>query len=183
MQQNTVKLSKFLSLVLRHEPGTIGLVLDKNGWVAVDELLAALNTAGKEVDLPLLQHIVDTSDKKRFAFSSDGRLIRANQGHSVDIDLNLQPVPPPDILYHGTASRFLDSIREQGLLPRSRQHVHLSHDEATATQVGARHGKPVVITVDTATMHAEGRLFYQSDNGVWLTDAVPAVYLRFPDGN
>ncbi len=175
-----VHISKFISLVLRHQPEAAGLSLDDNGWAPVDALLSALNGKGMNVDLPLLQHIVETNDKKRFAFSDDGLFIRASQGHSISVNLDLLPLPPPEVLYHGTASRFLDSIREHGLRAGSRQHVHLSADSLAAAQVGMRHGTPVVITVDAASMHSNGILFYRSENDVWLTDTVPNRYLLFP---
>lgn len=175
-----VKHSKFLSLILRHSPETIGLRLDSQGWADVDELLRLAQAAGKRLSLPLLQRVVAENDKRRFSFSDDGRRIRANQGHSLDVDLALTPSVPPDMLYHGTATRFLDSIRAQGLLPGSRQHVHLSIEEATAIKVGARHGKPTVLIVRAAAMVAAGRLFWLSANGVWLTETVPVEYLEFP---
>lgn len=177
MDNNLTQLSKFLSLILRHKPETIGLVPDEQGWIYVDELLAAMNASGKAVSRELLQHLVDTSDKKRFAFSDDGLRIRANQGHSLNVDLALAPVQPPAILYHGTATRFLASILEQGLLPGSRQHVHLSQDRETARVVGSRHGTPVVLRINTDDMYSAGHIFYCSANNVWLTDKVPAKYI------
>ena len=172
-------MSRFLSLILRHEPQKIGLQLDAQGWVAVDELLAALQQHSQPLTRTQLEHIVETNNKKRFAFSDDGLCIRANQGHSVEIELGYEPATPPAVLYHGTATRFLDSIRAQGLVKGARHHVHLSADEATAHIVGSRHGKPVVLTVDAAAMHAAGCAFYLSANGVWLTEHVPVAYLRF----
>lgn len=182
MNQDLVKISRFLSLVLRHEPAKIGITLDAQGWVGVDELLAALSRAGKRVTLENLRRVVAENDKKRFSFSEDGERIRANQGHSVEVDLGLEPVEPPEVLYHGTASRFLLSIRREGLTARSRHHVHLSAEQKTAVAVGSRHGVPVVLTVRAARMHADGHLFYRSDNGVWLTDAVAPKYIDFPNG-
>lgn len=179
MKNDLTQLSKFLSLVLRHKPETVGLVLDEHGWVDVNALLDALNTSGTTVDRNLLQHVVDTSDKKRFAFSDDGQRIRANQGHSLAVDLALTPVQPPDILYHGTASRFLASIRERGLLRGQRHHVHLSRDRETAQAVGARHGKPSILRINTQKMYNDGHLFYCSANGVWLTEHVPVHYISF----
>lgn len=179
MNNNTTQISKFLSLILRHKPETVGLTLDERGWVEVDALLTALHAAGTEIDRNLLQHIVDTNDKKRFVFSDDGRRIRASQGHSLAVDPDLAATPPPDILYHGTASRFLASIRQQGLIPGSRQHVHLSRDRATAHAVGIRHGSPVVLSIDTRRMHADGHIFFLSTNGVWLTTSVPVDYIDF----
>ena len=172
-----VKLSKFLSLVLRHEPGKIGLVLDPEGWTSVDELIEKANAAGKKFGRKELLHVVATNDKKRFSLSADGLRIRAAQGHSISVELGLPPKEPPPVLYHGTATRFVESILSEGLTPQSRQQVHLSLDEATALRVGQRHGKPYIFKVDTGAMHAEGFKFYQADNGVWLTDHVPPEFL------
>ncbi|HBL29274.1 MAG TPA: RNA 2'-phosphotransferase [Acidobacteria bacterium] len=180
MAGDLVRLSKFLSLVLRHEPQRIGLSLDPQGWVAVDELLAAAAQAGTPLTREELERVVVTNDKKRFAFSPDGSRIRASQGHSVEVELGLPPTVPPERLFHGTATRFVDSIRAEGLRAQSRQHVHLSPDEETAVKVGQRHGKPVVLAVRAAAMHGARHAFYLSDNGVWLTAAVPPGYLEFP---
>jgi putative RNA 2'-phosphotransferase len=181
MEQRLVKMSKMLSLVLRHNPRKLGLTLDAQGWVAVDDLLAAAQQHGYDLDADTLGQIVADNDKQRFAFSPDGRQIRANQGHSIEVDLALEPLAPPELLYHGTASRFLDSIRQSGLERRSRQHLHLSGDRATAIAVGQRHGKPVVLVVQAGAMHAAGMVFYRSENGVWLTEHVPVEYLVFPE--
>jgi putative RNA 2'-phosphotransferase len=150
--------------------------------VAVDDLLEAMRRAGVAIDRPLLERIVAENDKRRFAFSADGTRIRASQGHSVAVELGLEPREPPPVLYHGTATRFLESIRRQGLRPGARTHVHLSRDEATARNVGRRHGAPVVLTVDAKAMHEAGHEFTCSENGVWLTREVPAEYLGFPAG-
>lgn len=174
--------SKFLSLVLRHEPGRIGLRLEEGGWVPVAQLLECCANAGRRITPALLQEIVHTNDKKRFSFSEDGLRIRANQGHSITVDLGLAAQEPPGVLYHGTASRFLEVILAQGLQRRSRHHVHLTDQHATAVAVGQRHGKPVVLQVDARRMHAEGHMFYRSDNGVWLTDQVDACYLQLLHG-
>ncbi len=181
MDKALVRASKFLSLVLRHEPQRIGIVLDSAGWVAVDELLVAVNRAGVPLTRAMLQQVVDENDKQRFRFSDDGLRIRASQGHSVEVALELPAKTPPALLYHGTATRFLAAIRQQGLLAQSRQQVHLSADHDTAVKVGQRHGKPVVLTVKSGDMHGDGYLFYQADNGVWLTDHVPPPYLVIPD--
>jgi len=178
MQQPLVRVSKFLSLVLRHEPTAIGIALDHAGWVDVDVLLAAANRHGNTLTRELLDEIVFSNDKQRFAYSDDGRRIRANQGHSVDIDLELVPCVPPAQLYHGTATRFLTSIQAQGLRAMQRHHVHLSANMDVAHRVGSRHGQPVVLVVDALSMHGDGLLFYQSANGVWLTDSVPVQYLK-----
>lgn len=180
MDQELTRLSKFLSLVLRHDPGRIHLTLDGAGWADVEALLTAANKAGQPLTRTLLQRIVAENDKQRFRFSEDGLRIRASQGHSVAVALALPPKLPPDLLYHGTATRFLASIRQQGLLAQRRQQVHLSADQATAVKVGQRHGKPVVLTVRSGDMHRDGYLFYQADNGVWLTDQVPPHYLIIP---
>ncbi len=173
-----IQTSKFLSYVLRHRPDSIGITLDENGWVDVDELLGAAQRNGKRLSRERLEQVVACSDKKRFALSDDGRRIRANQGHSVSVDLDLEPVEPPELLYHGTVERFLDSIRSEGLVRGRRHHVHLSPDEATARTVGSRRGKPVILTVEAARMHAAGHEFFRSANSVWLTESVPAEFLR-----
>jgi putative RNA 2'-phosphotransferase len=179
MHPPLVRVSKFLSLVLRHDPAKIGLTLDAAGWAEVDELIAAAARGGVDLDRETLARVVAENDKQRFALSPDGRRIRANQGHSVDVDLGLEPRTPPALLFHGTASRFVDSIRASGLNAASRTHVHLSADAETARAVGQRHGSPVVLTVAAGRMHCDGRLFFRSANGVWLTDAVPAEYIDF----
>ena len=172
--------SKFLSLILRHQPETIGITLDPQGWVAVETLLSQLAAHGQPVSLPLLQHVVSTNDKQRFAFSPDGTQIRANQGHSIDVELGLQAVTPPDLLYHGTVEEFLAFIHADGLRKMSRQHVHLSADLETATKVGGRRGKPLILVVRAGELHAAGHAFYRSENGVWLTDHVPPSFIDFP---
>lgn len=173
-----VQTSKFLSYVLRHRPDSIGITLDENGWVAIDELLAAAQHHGERLSRQLLEQIVAGNDKKRFALSEDGQRIRANQGHSVSVDLDLEPMEPPEVLYHGTVERFLESIRAQGLVRGSRHHVHLSPDEVTARKVGSRRGKPVILIVEAGRMHAAGYPFFRSANGVWLTEKVPVEFLR-----
>lgn len=172
------QMSKFLSFVLRHEPQAIGLALDESGWADVGELIDKAAKAGRHYTPELIAEIVATSDKKRFTLSEDGTRIRAAQGHSVEVDLGLPPIVPPALLYHGTATRFLVSIREQGLRPGSRQQVHLSGDLETARKVGMRHGSPVVLVVKAGEMHAAGFAFYRADNGVWLTDHVPRAYIE-----
>jgi len=177
---DVVKTSKFLSLVLRHKPEEIGLILDANGWADVDELIRLVNQHGRKLDRLLLERVVADNDKKRFAFSDDGTRIRASQGHSVEVDLALPPSEPLELLYHGTASRFVESIRAEGLHSASRQHVHLSLDIVTATKVGQRHGKAVILTVRAKEMRSAGHLFYLSANGVWLTEQVPVEFIDFP---
>jgi putative RNA 2'-phosphotransferase len=179
-ERETIKSSKFLSLVLRHEPERVGLQLDSAGWVGVAELLEAVNRNGVPLTLEQLQHIVATSDKKRFAFSEDGARIRASQGHSVEVDLQYAPQTPPELLYHGTATRFLDSIRQQGLLKMQRHHVHLSAETKITLQVGARRGRPVLLTIRAGEMHRAGHVFYLSANGVWLVEQVPPQFIEFP---
>jgi putative RNA 2'-phosphotransferase len=179
-KDRTVQTSKFLSLVLRHQPEKIGITLDSAGWVDVRELLEALARHGSPLGEAELRHVVETSDKKRFAFSEDGLRIRASQGHSVDVELGYEPATPPDVLYHGTVSRFLPSIRAGGLDKGKRHHVHLSRDVETATKVGDRRGEAIVLTIDAAGMARDGLVFYVSANGVWLTDQVPPKYIRFP---
>lgn len=173
--------SKFLSLVLRHQPEVIGLTLDANGWADIDELMTLANLKGKRLTRELIEQVVADNDKQRFIISEDGKRMRANQGHSVQIDLALAPQVPPELLYHGTATRFVESVRQQGLLHRERQHVHLSLDRATALNVGTRHGKPIILEVAAKRMHEAGFLFYISANGVWLTDHVPPAYVAIPE--
>jgi putative RNA 2'-phosphotransferase len=172
---NTVRISKFLSKYLRHRPGDIGLTLDEGGWVDVDELLEACRRAGLPVTRAELEHVVAANDKQRFTLV-DNR-IRANQGHSVQVDLGLTPVQPPELLYHGTIAANLPSIRAEGLWPMNRHDVHLSSDVDTARRVGARRGKPIVLTVQAKAMHAEGYEFRISENGVWLVREVPPRFL------
>jgi putative RNA 2'-phosphotransferase len=179
--RSLTQVSKWMSLVLRHEPAKFGVELDEAGWTRVDDLLAAADRAGVPLDDATLRRIVAESDKKRFALSDDCAMIRASQGHSVEVELGLAPVEPPPVLFHGTATRFLDSIRREGLVPGSRRQVHLSADVDTARTVGARHGRPAILRIDAARMHADGHRFFRSANGVWLVDAVPAEYLGFPD--
>lgn len=176
-------LSKFLSLVLRHKPQTIGISLDSQGWVSVDLLIEKLNqhpaTREKGITRAIIEQVVATNDKKRFSFSYDGTKIRANQGHSIPVDLGLVAETPPPILFHGTAHRNLSSIQKQGLLAQNRQHVHLSLDEKQAKKVGMRHGSPVVLKIMSASMHEQGYDFYCSENGVWLTKHIPIQFIQF----
>ena len=181
MTDHSVNTSKFLSLILRHAPEKIGLVLDTQGWADIGQLLAQAARHGRRLSREQLDDVVARDSKTRYAISADGLRIRANQGHSLAaVDIALPPSTPPAVLYHGTASRFVDAIRAGGLLAGARNHVHLSSSLETAVAVGARHGKPVVLTVDAAAMQAQGHAFYVSDNGVWLTHAVPAAFIGFP---
>jgi putative RNA 2'-phosphotransferase len=173
----TTSVSKFLSLVLRHRPEIAGIHLDDEGWVSVEELIAGCVRCGMPLDADALQDLVRTNDKQRFALSDDGSRIRASQGHTVKVSLGYEPVEPPEVLFHGTVSRFLDSIRAEGLLRGQRHHVHLSETRETAVKVGSRRGRPVVLTVRAGEMHGAGFVFFRSDNGVWLTDHVPAGFV------
>ncbi|WP_079177615.1 RNA 2'-phosphotransferase [Streptomyces mangrovisoli] len=180
-ERRTVKVSKYLSKHLRHQPERIGLTLDPAGWVEIDTLLAATAAHGFRITRAELDHVVAANDKQRFAV--DGTRIRASQGHSVEVDLGLPAAVPPPYLYHGTVARNLDAIRAEGLRPMNRHDVHLSADRETATRVGSRRGRPVVLAVDAGAMHRDGHVFQVSANGVWLTPSVPTRYLRFPAGH
>ena len=179
-ERDLTQSSKFLSLILRHEPAKFGVVLDEAGWTDVAALLEACRRHGRAIDPALLEQIVATNDKKRFSFDETGTRIRANQGHSVEVELGYEPASPPALLYHGTATRFLEAIRAEGLKKMARHHVHLSADELTAVKVGQRHGKPAVLLVDAMAMTTAGFSFFLSTNGVWLVDHVPARFIRFP---
>ncbi len=178
MKQQFYKESKYLSLILRHKPEKIGLELDKNGWVSTELLLKNLNKSGFKIDLSKLKQIVFDNDKQRFAFNDDYSKIRANQGHSLKVELNYEPVKPPKNLYHGTATRFLDSIYENGIQKQKRHHVHLSLNIETAKNVGSRYGKTVVLIIDTEQMYKDGFEFFESENGIWLVDNVPNKYIQ-----
>ncbi|MFD8500712.1 RNA 2'-phosphotransferase [Amycolatopsis sp. NPDC059657] len=173
------RVSKKLSFHLRHEPDLIGISLDPQGWVSVDVLLRALASHGFPLTRAELDEVVANNDKRRFAFDETGTRIRASQGHSVSVDLALPDAVPPAVLYHGTVARFLGSIMRDGLKPGARHAVHLSATTDTAVSVGARRGKPVILSVDAAAMHLAGHKFQLSANGVWLTQAVPPAYLTF----
>jgi putative RNA 2'-phosphotransferase len=166
---------------LRHAPGEIGLTLDAQGWANLDDLMKCAARHGTQLTLPLIRDVVASNDKQRFALDEAGQRIRANQGHSVNVDLGLAPQTPPEVLYHGTASRFVEQIRQHGLRPQSRQQVHLSAERATAAAVGSRHGKPVVLLVRAGDMARQGCKFYCADNGVWLADEVPAEFINVPE--
>jgi len=177
-EERTVRISKYLSKHLRHQPERLGLELGPGGWVEVADLLAACRARGKMISQEELADVVASNSKQRFSFDGTGTLIRANQGHSVEVDLQLQPRTPPHLLYHGTGHRSVEMILQDGLLKMSRHHVHLSTDIPTAVAVGARHGRPVIFTVDALAMQHAGHLFYCSSNGVWLVEHVPPQYLR-----
>lgn len=183
-EQTLRSRSKFLSLVLRHKPESIGIQLDAEGWADVNLLLQQMVKHRNPLKLAELIEVVDTNDKKRFQLSTDQSKIRAVQGHSsTQVQREYESITPPNILYHGTATRFLDSILKQGLVSGDRHHVHLSADLVTAQKVGQRHGKVIIFNIDTQQMHQDGFKFYQAENGVWLTTSVPAKYLQLPDGN
>lgn len=166
-----------MSLILRHKPNEIGITLDEHGWANVDELIAGI-AKDNEFNMEILEEIVRTDEKQRYSFNTDKTLIRANQGHSIPVDVELEEKEPPEILWHGTGEKFVASIDAQGLIPKSRLYVHLSKDEETAIKVGTRHGKPVLYKVKAGEMFREGYKFYLSVNGVWLTEEVPVKYLN-----
>ena len=168
--------SKFISLILRHKPETIGITLDEHGWANVEELIEGVSKT-HPLDMAGLERIVAEDEKQRYSFNEDKTLIRANQGHSIPVDVELEEVVPPEVLYHGTGEKYVASIDAQGLIPKSRLYVHISLDKETARIVGARHGKPVIYEVKTGEMHRDGFKFYRSANGVWLTKEVPVKYL------
>lgn len=170
------KVSKYLSFLLRHQPEAIGLTLDANGWAAVDELIR--KATSHQLTRELLDIVVETNDKQRFSYSEDGRKIRANQGHSITIDLDLSPLTPPEILFHGTAVRFWEAIQAEGLHKMKRHHVHLTESRAVAQNVGSRYGKPLVLEIEAKKMHLAGYSFYKSKNNVWLVEQVPCPYIR-----
>jgi putative RNA 2'-phosphotransferase len=174
-KSRTVEISKFLCKFLRHSPEKLGITLDSGGWVNIDDLLLACYKYGFTISLEELATTVELDDKQRFTMRA-GK-IRANQGHSIPVDLELTPLPPPKVLYHGTAARFLDSILNEGLTKQKRHHVHLSENIAIAYSVGSRYGEPVALTVDSLSMYEDGYDFYKSENGVWLTDNVPVKYI------
>ncbi len=182
MSKQLTEISKFLSYVLRHKPDAIGITLDLDGWTDIEALIAAAANDGKQLNHELIRAVVASNDKKRFALSDDGLRIRAVQGHSSEsVAIQFEEKLPPELLYHGTATRFLDSIRKDGLLAGSRQYVHLSQDETTALAVGQRHGKPIVLKIAALRMHQQGFKFYQADNGVWLVNHIPIAEIASID--
>lgn len=183
MNKQHIEISKFLSYVLRHAPQSIGLTLDREGWVTLDALIAGAKAAGRNLDAAVIHATVAENDKQRFALSENGLRIRAVQGHSTTtVEIQYASITPPDVLYHGTATRFLASIRKEGLRPGRRHHVHLSADLTTALAVGRRHGKPVILRIDALLMHQQGHPFFRADNGVWLSDPIPARFLTEIEG-
>ena len=169
--------SKYISLILRHRPEVIGITLDEHGWADVSELIEGVSKT-HPLNMEILEEIVRTDEKQRYSFNEDKTMIRANQGHSIPVDVEIKETEPPEVLYHGTGEKYTDSIAKQGLLPKSRLYVHLSKDKETAETVGRRHGKPVVFVVMAGEMHRDGYPFYLSVNGVWLTKEVPVKYLH-----
>lgn len=179
--KTTTRISKLLSLALRHRPKVLGIDIDENGgWTDVDILLQQCKKKGHNIDIDVLDYVVENNNKNRFSFNEDKSKIRANQGHSIKVNLGYESIEPPATLYHGTATRFIDSIRQQGLIKKGRHAVHLSQDLDTATKVGSRHGKVVILVVNAKEMHDDGHEFTCSENGVWLTDAIATKYIVFP---
>lgn len=176
MKENT-NLSRFISYVLRHNPDAAGIKLSENGWADVNELLDGINKTGRKINFETLKTIVDKDNKRRFSFNDDMTKIRANQGHSINVQVEMAERIPPDVLYHGTAERFLENIKKYGIVKKTRRYVHLSNDAETAIKVGSRHGKPVVLTIDTKQMVADGYRFLLSANGVWQSQDVPWKYI------
>lgn len=180
-KEQRIKRSKFLALILRHQPESVGLILEKEGWAPVDTVLQACRKKGRGMTLAELEALVAADEKGRYSFDQTGTKIRANQGHSTgEVELTFTKAEPPSVLYHGTVDRFLDSIFEKGLIPGSRHHVHLSADKETAMKVGQRRGKPVLLEIDAAGMTADGEEFFISDNGVWLAAQIPPQFLKRP---
>lgn len=171
------KTSRFLSMILRHKPEVIGITLDEHGWASVSELIEGVSRT-RTFNMQILEQIVAEDEKQRYSFNEDKTLIRANQGHSIPVDVELEKVVPPEILYHGTGEKYTESIDVQGLIPKSRLYVHLSGDPETARKVGSRHGNPVIYIVKAGEMHRDGGLFFRSVNGIWLTEKVPVRYLE-----
>ncbi len=180
MSKSLTELSKFISLILRHKPSAANIELDEHGWANVDELIAGINEVDSKnnIDMEKLEEIVKTDNKQRYSFNEDKTLIRANQGHSIPVDVELEEVEPPEYLWHGTGQKFMEFIDKEGLVPKSRLYVHLSGDVETATNVGRRHGRLVLYKVNSGRMNKDGYIFYRSVNGVWLTKAVPVEYLE-----
>lgn len=175
---NERKLSRYISLILRHKPETIGITLDRNGWADVEKLIDGIKKSGYYIDKDILETIVRQDEKQRYSFNEKHTRIKANQGHSINVDLGLEERKPPEILYHGTATKSIESIMKEGITRQTRQYVHLSTDCETALKVGRRHGKPVILEVNSEAMFNDGCRFYLSDNGVWLTDTVPVKYIK-----
>ncbi|MBL7975028.1 MAG: RNA 2'-phosphotransferase, partial [Candidatus Kapabacteria bacterium] len=182
-KKNIVNLSKFLSLVLRHKPEEIGVTLDENGWCSVEELLQKIQIKQTSCTMEVLEYVVDTNPKQRFAFNESKTMIRANQGHSIEIDLNIEPQVPPEILYHGTTKNVLDSVIKEGLKKIQRHHVHLTTNVHTTLEVARRYGEPVLLQINTEAMHKAGHIFYCTANNVWLAESVPPEYITIQETN
>lgn len=182
-EKQHIRISKFLSLVLRHAPDEIGLKLDSTGWTDIEHLITKMNDNGQPIDLEILKRVVKTNNKKRFAFNEDKTKIRANQGHSIKVEHGFTPINPPDVLYHGTGEKNEANILKSGLDKGKRHHVHLSQNVEIALVVGKRHGKPIVFEVNSNEMYSDGFGFYKSKNDVWLTDKVPSKYLKKKENN
>lgn len=180
MTDRLVRTSKFLSYVLRHEPESLGLELDPGGWVDLNALIERARADGHSIDRARLEEVIAHGEKERFTLSEDGTKIRANYGHSIDVDLDLTPTSPPPRLYHGTAEHTVPAIREEGLRPQSRQYVHLSSTREEAARVGSRHGTPAVLTIDAQALHDADHTLYCSTDAVWLTNRVPPQFVQFP---
>lgn len=176
-EKEVVKKSKFLSLILRHKPEEIGLILDEHGWADINELIDKAQKKGTKINLEEIKYIVENNDKKRFTFNDDFSKIRANQGHSIEVDLELQETEPPEFLFHGTAEKSIEGILKSGIKTMQRNHVHLSKDNETAEKVGQRHGKPVILKIKSGEMYKDGLKFYISKNGVWLTEYIDPKYI------
>ena len=180
---NNIQLGKFISLILRHKPETIGINLDEHGWANVQDLINGINNSGRTITFEQLDEIVQTNDKKRYSFNEDKTLIRANQGHSINVDVELKEAIPPKVLYHGTGEKYLDAILKDGIKHKNRLNVHLSKDIETAIKVGKRHGNPIVLKIDTEAMLNDGFKFYLSENGVWLTSDIGPKYFKILEIN
>ena len=174
---NIEKLSKFISLILRHKPEEVGITLDEHGWAKVNDLINGINNSGRKIDKDVLEEIIRTDNKQRYSFNEDKTKIRANQGHSIPVVIDFKELEPPDTLYHGTATKSIEGMQAQGIKPMSRLYVHLSKDFETAKQVGSRHGECVVLVINAKKMYKDGIKFYLSENGVWLTESVDPKYI------
>ena len=174
------QLGIFIAYVLRHKPEAAGITLDEHGYADVCELIDGVKKTGRTIDRDVLENMVETDEKMRFSFNADKSKVRANQGHSFPVDVEMEECAPPDVLYHGTAEKYIKSIREKGIIKKTRNFVHLSKDVPTATKVGSRHGTPIVLTVDAKRMYADGYKFFISANGVWQTERVPLGYFTEP---
>ncbi|AKP44796.1 TPA: RNA 2'-phosphotransferase [Clostridioides difficile] len=172
------KLSIFISLILRHKPETIGIKLDDYGYADVNELIEKINNTGRNINIEILEQIVKEDNKQRYSFNDDRSKIRANQGHSINVNVELRELEPPKYLYHGTATRFLDNIKNEGIIKQSRLYVHLSRDIDIAVKVGKRHGTPVILKINTGKMYENGYKFYLSENNVWLCEYIPFKYVE-----